>query len=79
MLLLLALLATLLVGVVIGLAWRGTVVLGDHRALDRLASRLLTELRMEAHTQATLQAMRRAGRDSSRAGPDVEVRHDGSA
>jgi hypothetical protein len=54
MLLALALVTVLIIGVIIGvlagLWWRGTVLLGDRRTLDRLSDRLLTELRMEAHT-----------------------------
>jgi hypothetical protein len=48
------------VGVLAGLWWRGTVLLGDRRTIDRLSERLLTELRMEAWTQATMRAMRQA-------------------
>jgi hypothetical protein len=63
MLLALALVTVLIIGVLAGLWWRGTVLLGDRRTLDRLSDRLLTELRMEAHTQATIQALRQVARE----------------
>jgi hypothetical protein len=60
----LALIGVLLVGLVAGLVWRGVVVIGDRRALDRLGSQLLAEQRMAAATHATLQAMRQVVRSS---------------
>lgn len=62
MLLALALLAVLGVGIVVGLVWRGAVIIGDRRALDRLAGRLDAERRMTAATHATVQAMRQMTR-----------------
>lgn len=56
---LLFLLVTLIVGASLGLAWRGTVLLGDRRAVDRLATQLMTEMRLQAETDATLRAMQR--------------------
>ena len=62
----------LAVGVLAGLWWRGTVLLGDRRAVDRLSERLLTELRMEAQTQATMRAMRQAAQQRrQRTGTDA--------
>jgi hypothetical protein len=73
MLLVLALVTVLLIGVLAGLWWHGTVLLGDRRTLDRLSDRLLTELRMEAHTQATMQAMRQAAQEH-RPSPRTHIR-----
>jgi hypothetical protein len=73
MLLVLALVTVLLIGMLAGLWWRGTVLLGDRRALDRLSDRLLTELRMEARTQATMQAMRLAAQEQRRRPEDGRV------
>ncbi len=53
----------MVVGLLAGLWWRGTVLLGDRRTVDRLSEQLLTELRMEAKTQATMRAMRQAVRE----------------
>jgi hypothetical protein len=53
----------LAVGMLAGLWWRGTVLLGDRRTVDRLSEQLLTELRMEARTQATMRAMRQAAQE----------------
>jgi hypothetical protein len=68
MLITLSLLAVLILGVLVGLVWRGVVLIGDHRSLDRLAAQLETERRMAATTHTTLQAMRQIARDSWRAG-----------
>lgn len=62
MVIFLALVGVLIVGLVFGLLWRGTVLIGDRRALDRLAAQLEAERRMNAATQDTLQAMRQAVR-----------------
>ena len=63
MLTVLSLLAMLLIGLAVGLLWHGTVLVGDRRNLDRLTRLLLAELRMEARTQTTMQAMRQAARE----------------
>ncbi len=57
-LIVLSLLAVLVIGVVIGLVWRGAVMVGDRRVFDRLARQLEAERRMTAATHATLHAMR---------------------
>jgi hypothetical protein len=62
----------LAVGMLVGLWWRGTVLLGDRRTVDRLSEQLLTELRMEARTQATMRAMRQAA-DKPRQRPGSDV------
>ncbi len=64
MLVLLALLGALVVGLLVGLACHGTVLIGDRRALNRLAAQLTAEQRMTAATHATLAAMRHAVRRS---------------
>lgn len=69
MLLGLALLAVLGIGVIVGLLWGGTVLLGDRQTVDRLAAQLLAELRMHARTQATMQAMRQVAREAMRQPP----------
>lgn len=60
----LSLLTVLVAGIVIGLVWRGLIVIGDRRSLYRLTSQLETERRMAAATYASLQAMRQAARGS---------------
>lgn len=57
--------AALVIGIGLGLTWRGTLLLGDRRAVDRLASQLATELHLQARTEATLRAMREATRDAA--------------
>lgn len=54
----LALIGVLVIGLVLGLLWHGTVLIGDRRALDRLASHLATEQLIQDQTHATLRAMR---------------------
>lgn len=66
----LSLLAVLLIGVAAGLLWRNTIALSDRRALDRLASLLLAEVRMEARTQAAMRAMRQVAREYGRSRED---------
>jgi hypothetical protein len=66
MVIFLALLVVLIIVIVVGLLWHGTVLIGDRRALDRLARHLETERRMAAATQATLQAMRRTAQEAWR-------------
>lgn len=56
------LVVVLIVGVLVGLAWRGLSVLGDRRGLDVLAGRLRSEQRIDDATHATLAAMREAAR-----------------
>lgn len=58
----LALVGVLVIGLVAGLLWRGTLLIGNRRALDRLSSQLSAEQRMQAATHATLAAMRQAVR-----------------
>lgn len=65
----LALLGFLILGLAIGLVWRGTVIIGDRRALDRLSHQLIAEQRVEAATRLTLQRMRQAAHGSRR--PDL--------
>ena len=60
MLTILALLGVLALGLILGLLWRGAVLIGDRRALDRLSSRLVAEHRMEDATRATLSAMQQS-------------------
>jgi hypothetical protein len=62
MVVLVALIGALLVGLIVGLLWRGAVLVGDRRVLEGLAARLEAERRMAARTQATLQQMREAAR-----------------
>ena len=52
----------LTVGMLVGLAWRGLLVLGDRHGLDVLADRLRAEQRIDDATHATLSAMREAAR-----------------
>lgn len=52
----------LIVGVLVGLAGRGLLVLGDRHGLDVLADRLRAEQRIDDATHATLSAMREAAR-----------------
>lgn len=68
MLIISSLLAMLFVGIAVGLAWRGLIVIGDRRALDRLAAQLETERRMAAATNASLRTMRQVVRESWRDG-----------
>lgn len=56
----------LLVGVFAGLAWRGTVLLGDRRTVERISEQLLAELRMAARTQSTMEEMRRVAAEYRR-------------
>ena len=62
MLTILALIGVLTIGLVVGLVWRGAVLIGDRRTLDRLTSQLEAERRMMAATHATLADMRDAVR-----------------
>ncbi len=64
MTILLAAMAVMLIGVIVGMALRGTVLVGDKRAVDRISERLVAELRMEARTQATMHAMQRAAAEA---------------
>lgn len=59
----LALLGMLIVGILVGLAWRGMLLIGDRRALDRLSAGIEAEQRMRAATQAAMAASRQAVRD----------------
>jgi len=56
----LALLGVLVLGLIVGLVWRGTVIISDRRALNRLGRQFTAEQRMEAATRLTLQRMREA-------------------
>ncbi|WP_147252096.1 hypothetical protein [Blastococcus sp. TF02-09] len=62
MLTVLALVGVLVLGLALGLVWRGAVLIGDRRTLDRLASQLEAEQCMAAATHATLAAMRQTVR-----------------
>lgn len=62
MILTLAFIGILVIGVVLGLMWHGIVLVGDRRAVDRLAAQLVAEVRMQNQTHATLQAMRQMAR-----------------
>lgn len=66
----LALLGVLIIGLLVGLIWRGTVLLGDRQVVDRLSQQLAAEARMRAATQATLFAMRQAARQGTERGGD---------
>ena len=68
MVIFLALIGVLVIGLLLGLLWQGSVVIGDRRTLDRLASQLVAEQRMQAQTHATLRAMRETARDSWQGG-----------
>lgn len=68
MVIFLALLSVLVVGVTLGLLWRGSVLIGDRRTLDRLVSQLSAEQHMQARTHATLRAMHEAARDGRQRG-----------
>jgi hypothetical protein len=62
MLLICALIGVLLIGVILGLLWHSTVLIGDRRTLARLASSLAAEQQLQARTHATLRAMHAAAR-----------------
>lgn len=62
MIIFLALIGVLIIGLVLGLLWHSTVLIGDRRALDRLASHLAAEHLIQARTHDTLRAMRDAAR-----------------
>lgn len=62
----LALLGVLVLGIVAGLVFRGSVLIGDRRTLNRLSSHLLAEQRMQAATHATMAAMRATARMAMR-------------
>lgn len=63
--LIVALAAAVAVGVSLSVpVWRGTLLLGDRRAVDRLAAQLATELHLRVRTEATLRAMGEAARDA---------------
>lgn len=62
MLLICALVGALLIGVVAGLLWHSTVLIGDRRTLDRLASTLVAEQQLQARTHAALRAMHEVAR-----------------
>ncbi len=66
MIVLLALLAAVLIGLLVGLAWRGVLLFGDQRALDALSSQLAADLRIDSQTKATLRAMQDAARSHHR-------------
>jgi hypothetical protein len=59
----LALIGVLVIGLVLGLLWHSTVLIGDRRVLHRLASHLAAEQLIQARTHDTLRAMRDAARD----------------
>ncbi|TQN41689.1 hypothetical protein FHU33_1066 [Blastococcus colisei] len=60
MIIFLALTGVLVIGLMLGLLWHSTVLIGDRRALDRLASHLAAEQLIQARTHDTLRAMRDA-------------------
>ncbi len=64
--LVLALLSAVLVGLAVGLAVRGCLVLGDRRELDLLARRLIAEQQISDSTRSTLAAMRQVARERFR-------------
>ena len=66
MVIVMAILGTLVIGVIIGLAVRGCLILGDKRQLDLTVQRLVVEARIDAVTRHTLVAMRQATRDAFR-------------
>lgn len=65
----LALLGTLLIGLLVGLAVRGCLLLGSRRQFDLMARRLLAEQQIQGRTRETLAAMRQATRDAFRSHP----------
>ncbi len=62
MIILLALLAAVLIGLLVGLAWRGVLLVTDQRTLDLLVNQLAADLRIDSRTKATLRAMQDAAR-----------------
>lgn len=59
-----ALAGVLVLGLLIGLAMRGCLLVGDRWQLDLAARRLLAEQQIDTLTRNTLAAMRRATRES---------------
>lgn len=66
MIMVVATLGALVIGVLVGLAIRGCLVLGDKRQLDLTVQRLIAEARIDATTRRTLAAVRQATRDAFR-------------
>lgn len=60
MIVILAVLGALVLGVTIGLLYRGYIWIGDRRQLDVLTEQRAAEQRISALTQQTLSEMRRA-------------------
>jgi hypothetical protein len=58
-----ALVGVLLVGLIGGLLFHGTLLIGDRRTLERLTSGLVAEQQLQARTHATLRAMHEAARN----------------
>lgn len=65
----LAILGSLAFGLVIGLTWRGFVMLGDRRQLGIMIGQLTTEDRMNRATAEALYRMRRIAREAIERGP----------
>lgn len=59
----LALVGVLVMGLLLGLAWRGSLFIGDRRALDRLSGSIEVEQRLREATHAAMQASRRVVRE----------------
>lgn len=59
MVVLFALIGVLMLGLIIGLLWRGVLLVGDRQVLDQLSAEMLAEQRMQAYTRVTLERMRR--------------------
>lgn len=68
----LALLGVLCVGLVVGRLWHSTILIGDRRALDRLAGGLIAEQRLQSQTHATLRAMQEETRRATSMWPSNE-------
>lgn len=66
MIVFLAIVGALAIGLLIGLSWRGFIMLGDRRQLGIMIERLNTEHRMSMTTHQALAQMRRVMRDALR-------------
>ena len=66
MVVLFAILGALAIGLLIGLTWRGFVLLGDRRELGMMVEQLNAEHRITMATNQALAQMRRIVRDATR-------------
>lgn len=66
MVIVMAIVGTLVLGVVLGLAVRGCLILGDRRQLDLTVQRLMAEARIDAVTRQTLARIRETTREAFR-------------